>query len=213
MTSSHLILTSLTNSFPFEEDEFDHVHVQSIAKAVPESKVALHLMCIHSSSLSFAVGNPVRGVYYLGIAAPPHVILTCVRKSTGFSNLADLSKLLTTVSLLFVLLSPLTSSQISLFLGYRNGSPQLCAIDPCGPRDPLVLSQLIPCNLQIHLRKEHWLTTTNYWKPFTSPFLSDGSLTSDLAVRWRDCTISLILILLRLSHPPQLHQHDIPQGL
>ena len=109
MTSSHLILTSLTNSFPFEEDEFDHVHVQSIAKAVPESKVALRFMCIPFSSRSFAVGNPLRGERYLGIFAPTHVSLTYFRKSTGFSNLADLSKLLTTASLFFDFLSLLTS--------------------------------------------------------------------------------------------------------
>ena len=30
---------SVTNKLPFAEDEFDHVHVQSIATGVPENKV------------------------------------------------------------------------------------------------------------------------------------------------------------------------------
>lgn len=30
---------SLTTKLPFEDDEFDHVHIQSIATGVPESKV------------------------------------------------------------------------------------------------------------------------------------------------------------------------------
>ena len=30
---------SLTTKLPFEDDEFDHVHIQAIAKGVPENKV------------------------------------------------------------------------------------------------------------------------------------------------------------------------------
>ncbi len=41
MPSVLLSLTSisLTTKLPFEDDEFDHVHIRSIARAVPESKV------------------------------------------------------------------------------------------------------------------------------------------------------------------------------
>lgn len=31
--------TSLTTKLPFDDDEFDHVHIQSIAAGVPENKV------------------------------------------------------------------------------------------------------------------------------------------------------------------------------
>lgn len=31
--------SSLTTKLPFDDDEFDHVHIQSIAKGVPENKV------------------------------------------------------------------------------------------------------------------------------------------------------------------------------
>jgi hypothetical protein len=31
---------SLTTKLPFEDDEFDHVHVSMIAKGVPENKVS-----------------------------------------------------------------------------------------------------------------------------------------------------------------------------
>lgn len=33
-------LYSLTTKLPFEDDEFDHVHIQAIAKGVPENKVS-----------------------------------------------------------------------------------------------------------------------------------------------------------------------------
>ncbi len=32
------VIYSLTTKLPFEDDEFDHVHIQSIARAVPENK-------------------------------------------------------------------------------------------------------------------------------------------------------------------------------
>lgn len=32
-------MTSLTTKLPFDDDEFDHVHIQSIARGVPENKV------------------------------------------------------------------------------------------------------------------------------------------------------------------------------
>ena len=31
---------SLTTKLPFDDDEFDHVHIQSIAAGVPENKVS-----------------------------------------------------------------------------------------------------------------------------------------------------------------------------
>lgn len=34
---------SLTTRLPFEDDEFDHVHVQGIARGVPENKVIEHI--------------------------------------------------------------------------------------------------------------------------------------------------------------------------
>lgn len=36
-TFSHL-LQSLKNKLPFDDDEFDHVHIDSIARGVPEPK-------------------------------------------------------------------------------------------------------------------------------------------------------------------------------
>ena len=38
-TTSLNIQTSLTTQLPFDDDEFDHVHVHAIARAVPENKV------------------------------------------------------------------------------------------------------------------------------------------------------------------------------
>jgi hypothetical protein len=34
-----LLMISLTTKLPFEDDEFDHVHISMIAKGVPENKV------------------------------------------------------------------------------------------------------------------------------------------------------------------------------
>lgn len=36
---------SLTTKLPFEDDEFDHVHIQAIAKGVPENKVYCLTLC------------------------------------------------------------------------------------------------------------------------------------------------------------------------
>ena len=36
----NLTAYSLTTKLPFEDDEFDHVHVSSIARGVPENKVS-----------------------------------------------------------------------------------------------------------------------------------------------------------------------------
>ena len=33
---------SLTTKLPFDDDEFDHVHIKSIARGVPENKVCIH---------------------------------------------------------------------------------------------------------------------------------------------------------------------------
>jgi hypothetical protein len=41
---AEIILGSLTTKLPFDEDEFDHVHVKDIARGVPESKVRLHVL-------------------------------------------------------------------------------------------------------------------------------------------------------------------------
>ena len=38
----HRCSSSLTTKLPFEDDEFDHVHIQAIAKGVPENKVRIH---------------------------------------------------------------------------------------------------------------------------------------------------------------------------
>jgi ubiquinone/menaquinone biosynthesis C-methylase UbiE len=40
-TSNLIIQVSLTTKLPFDDDEFDHVHVHAIARAVPENKVNL----------------------------------------------------------------------------------------------------------------------------------------------------------------------------
>jgi hypothetical protein len=39
-TTSLNIQISLTTQLPFDDDEFDHVHVHAIARAVPENKVS-----------------------------------------------------------------------------------------------------------------------------------------------------------------------------
>lgn len=38
LTENHV---SLTTKLPFEDDEFDHVHIRGIARAVPENKVCV----------------------------------------------------------------------------------------------------------------------------------------------------------------------------
>ena len=52
---------SLTTKLPFEDDEFDHVHVQSIAHGVPENKVSAPT--IHSLPFTYRsyhkVGRPI----------------------------------------------------------------------------------------------------------------------------------------------------------
>ena len=41
-TMNHIsFIDSLTTKLPFDDDEFDHVHVRCIARAVPENKVKL----------------------------------------------------------------------------------------------------------------------------------------------------------------------------
>lgn len=45
---------SLTTKLPFDDDEFDHVHIRGIARAVPENKVRQSfrvLGSIHTKSL------------------------------------------------------------------------------------------------------------------------------------------------------------------
>ena len=37
---AHLVCDSLTTKLPFDDDEFDHVHIRSIARGVPENKVS-----------------------------------------------------------------------------------------------------------------------------------------------------------------------------
>jgi hypothetical protein len=42
----------LTTKLPFEDDEFDHVHIQSIAKGVPENKASLEsYACVTPNNL------------------------------------------------------------------------------------------------------------------------------------------------------------------
>jgi hypothetical protein len=41
---------SLTTKLPFDDDEFDHVHIQSIAAGVPENKVGA---ATFSSTINF----------------------------------------------------------------------------------------------------------------------------------------------------------------
>jgi len=51
-------LSSLTTKLPFEEDEFDHVRIHSIARGVPENKVVYILHSKNaSSSLVASVGR------------------------------------------------------------------------------------------------------------------------------------------------------------
>ena len=40
LPESNLSWGSLTMQLPFEDDEFDHVHIHAIARAVPENKVS-----------------------------------------------------------------------------------------------------------------------------------------------------------------------------
>lgn len=39
------IFRSLRQKLPFDDDEFDHVHIQNIAFAVPENKVTSETIC------------------------------------------------------------------------------------------------------------------------------------------------------------------------
>lgn len=52
---------SLTTKLPFEDDEFDHIHVSMIAKGVPENKVNLTFRSILSWADQVIVGKPLRG--------------------------------------------------------------------------------------------------------------------------------------------------------
>lgn len=38
-TGCDVVCPSLTNKLPFEDDEFDHVHISGVARGVPENKV------------------------------------------------------------------------------------------------------------------------------------------------------------------------------
>jgi len=38
-----MIFASLTTKLPFDDDQFDHVHIQNISPGVPESKVIIML--------------------------------------------------------------------------------------------------------------------------------------------------------------------------
>ena len=40
VTNPDVCIQSLTTKLPFDDDEFDHVHVSMIAKGVPENKVS-----------------------------------------------------------------------------------------------------------------------------------------------------------------------------
>lgn len=54
-------LSSLTTKLPFEDDEFDHVHVSMIAKGVPENKVKIMLKSCNFYTEQLIVGKPLRG--------------------------------------------------------------------------------------------------------------------------------------------------------
>lgn len=50
------VLYSLTTKLPFEDDEFDHIHLKGIARAVPETKVSnMFIICIPELNI-IAVG-------------------------------------------------------------------------------------------------------------------------------------------------------------
>ncbi|KAF7342811.1 UBIQUITIN-CONJUGAT-2 domain-containing protein [Mycena sanguinolenta] len=70
----------LTDKLPFEDDEFDHVHIHAIAQGVPENKVNLSSECWITPSQT-----RISGASYL-------------RKSTVFYDLAESSKLWKTES-------------------------------------------------------------------------------------------------------------------
>jgi hypothetical protein len=50
-------VVSLTNKLPFEDDEFDHVHVHAIAQGVPENKVNTIVCCCRAPSQLQLVGH------------------------------------------------------------------------------------------------------------------------------------------------------------
>ena len=57
MTSLN-IQGSLTTKLPFDDDEFEHVHVHAIARAVPENKVhSFEYFLIIVNSLSYFSGD------------------------------------------------------------------------------------------------------------------------------------------------------------
>jgi len=59
----HIVSLSLTTQLPFEEDEFDHVHIHSIARGVPENKAIFSFLPkIRSSDRFIPVGCLVRGM-------------------------------------------------------------------------------------------------------------------------------------------------------
>lgn len=56
---------SLTTKLPFEDDEFDHVHIQSIARGVSENKVFTSVYFAHPLKAHhiLSVGHGLRSMF------------------------------------------------------------------------------------------------------------------------------------------------------
>lgn len=54
-TGCDVVCPSLTNKLPFEDDEFDHVHISGVARGVPENKVCNALRLYEEQRLIFDV--------------------------------------------------------------------------------------------------------------------------------------------------------------
>lgn len=79
----------MTTKLPFDDDEFDHVHIQSIAKGVPENKVDYILDYLTLLTLSAIVGGLVRSESFFPSGLEFDIF---GRKSAGFYDLEVLLK-------------------------------------------------------------------------------------------------------------------------
>lgn len=92
---THLCL-SLTSRLPFPDDEFDHVHIEGVALAVPEHKVCLCTVHTPPESvgwqLHFPVGLSIFSKKYSNPSLVTLAILKLFRKWIVFSVLEGLLK-------------------------------------------------------------------------------------------------------------------------
>ena len=52
-------MTSLTTKLPFDDDEFDHVHMHGLGRGIPENKVRLFFLLYHVRVLNGLGGSGV----------------------------------------------------------------------------------------------------------------------------------------------------------